>query len=230
MVNRSRPAVGALVTHAGGAGERMAAMGIVESAMHPFWDSVGSRCAVVHGTFPYMLKESEDAAATAGVQQAPGMRVLARALLLLALLFAASGARADELAGEVVGITDGDTLRVLVEQREVVIRLDQIDAPEKRQPFGQRSRQSLAEMTFRKTARVVTRGQDRHGRTVGTVFIAGLDVNAEQVRRGMAWVYLRYARDPALTAQELEARQARRGLWVDSSPLPPWEWRKQHRH
>lgn len=158
------------------------------------------------------------------------MRGFSRALLLFLLLFATSGASADELAGQVVGITDGDTLRVLVEHREVVIRLDQIDAPEKRQPFGQRSRQSLAEMTFRKTARVITHGQDRYGRTVGTVLIAGLDVNAEQVRRGMAWVYLRYARDPALTALELEARQAGRGLWVEASPLPPWEWRKQQRH
>lgn len=155
------------------------------------------------------------------------MRVVSRALLLLLLVVASSGARADELAGEVVGVTDGDTLRVLVEHHEVVIRLDQIDAPEKRQPFGQRSRQSPAEMAFRKAARVITHGQDRYGRTIGSVFIAGLDVNAEQVRRGMAWVYVRYARDPALTVLELEARQARRGLWVDPSPLPPWEWRKQ---
>ncbi len=155
------------------------------------------------------------------------MRVFSRALLVLLLVVASSGARADELAGEVVGVTDGDTLRVLVEHHEVVIRLDQIDAPEKRQPFGQRSRQSLAEMTFRKAARVITHGQDRYGRTVGTVLIAGLDVNAEQVRRGMAWVYLRYARGQALTVLELEARQARRGLWVDPSPLPPWDRRKQ---
>lgn len=154
---------------------------------------------------------------------------LLRAIFLALLLLAAPVACADELAGEVVSITDGDTLRVLVEHHEVVIRLDQIDAPEKRQPFGQRSRQSLAELTFRKAARVVTHGQDRYGRAIGTVFINGLDINAEQVRRGMAWVYLRYARDPALSGLEQEARQARRGLWVDPSPLPPWDWRKNQR-
>ena len=154
---------------------------------------------------------------------------LVRALFLSLLLFAAPGAWADELTGQVVSITDGDTLRVLVDQREVVIRLDQIDAPEKRQPFGQQSRQSLADLTFQKSARVVTHGQDRYGRTIGTIFIDDQDVNAEQVRRGMAWVYLRYARDPALSVLEQDARQAHRGLWVDPSPLPPWDWRKQQR-
>lgn len=149
-----------------------------------------------------------------------------RPLFLALLLMAAPMAQADELAGQVVGITDGDTLRVLVDQREVVIRLAQIDAPEKRQPFGQRSRQSLAELVFQKGVRVETEGRDRYGRTIGTVFVEGLDVNAEQVRRGMAWVYVRYAHDPALQAVEQEAREARRGLWADAEPVAPWAWRR----
>ena len=97
----------------------------------------------------------------------------------LLVLFIALPALAGELAGTVVGVTDGDTLRVLVDEREVVVRLDQIDAPEKAQPFGQHSRQSLAELCFRKDARVIEHGRDRYGRAIGTVMIDGLDVNAE---------------------------------------------------
>lgn len=149
------------------------------------------------------------------------------ALLFVCLL--ALPVQAAELVGRVVGVTDGDTLRVLVEQREVVVRLDQIDAPEKAQPFGQRSRQSLAELCFDQSVRVLTRGQDRYGRTIGTVFVGALDVNAEQVRRGMAWVFLRYLREPALLDIEREARAARRGLWADPAPVAPWEWRADQR-
>ena len=149
------------------------------------------------------------------------------ALLLVCLL--ALPVQAAELVGRVVGVADGDTLRVLVEQREVVVRLDQIDAPEKAQPFGQRSRQSLAELCFDQAVRVVTHGQDRYGRTIGTVFVGALDVNAEQVRRGWAGAFLRYLREPVLLDIEREARAARRGLWSDPAPVAPWEWRAEQR-
>lgn len=141
------------------------------------------------------------------------------------LLLAGPAAQAGELDGTVVAVTDGDTLKVLSEGREVVIRLDQVDAPEKRQAFGDRARQSLAGLVFHQPVRVETHGRDRYGRTIATVFVGELDVNAEQVRRGMAWVYVRYARDRALFALEAEARAARRGLWDDPEPVPPWAWR-----
>jgi hypothetical protein len=75
----------------------------------------------------------------------------------------------------------------------------------------------------------VTRGQDRYGRTVATVYVDGIDVNAEQVRRRMAWVYRKYARDWDLYEFEAEARTARRGVWTDPDPVPPWEWRGRAR-
>jgi endonuclease YncB( thermonuclease family) len=155
--------------------------------------------------------------------------MLPRLCLCLALAVLSIPALAGELVGTVVGVTDGDTLRVLVDEREVVVRLDQIDAPEKAQPFGQRSRQSLAELCFRKDARVIEHGRDRYGRTIGTVIVGDLDVNAEQVRRGMAWAFLRYLRDPQLVTIEQEARAARRGLWSDPAPVAPWEWRAGQR-
>ena len=149
-------------------------------------------------------------------------------LLSLALLplLLASPAAADVL-GKVVSVHDGDTLTVLVEKRQVKVRLVDIDAPELRQPFGTRSRESLAEMCFGKVASVDVRGRDRYKRTIGQVTCAGTDANAEQVRRGYAWIYTRYARaDSPLHVLQMQARSAHRGLWSDPEAVPPWEWRR----
>lgn len=143
-------------------------------------------------------------------------------------------ATAGPLVGQVVGVADGDTLTLLIADRaEVRIRLAEIDAPEighgrnkPGQPYGQRARQSLAELCYRKPATI--RGpltQDRYGRTVARVICDGIDANAEQVRRGFAWFYRAYGRDRTLAAIEADARADRRGLWADPNPVPPWDWR-----
>ena len=106
--------------------------------------------------------------------------------LMLCLALAAALAAAGELVGKVVSVQDGDTLTVLVDRRQARVRLPDIDAPERKQPFGTRSRQSLAELCAGKVARVLEQGKDRYGRTLGRVECAGIDVNAEQVRRGKA--------------------------------------------
>lgn len=134
-------------------------------------------------------------------------------------------ATAADIEGRVVGIADGDTLTVLHQREQTKVRLAEIDAPEKAQPFGQRSRQSLADLCAHQPVRVQGKGRDRYGRTIGRVWCAGVDANAEQVRRGMAWVYDRYATDQALYTLQTDARSAHRGLWVDAYPIPPWEWR-----
>lgn len=132
-----------------------------------------------------------------------------------------------EFSGVVVNIADGDTLTVLVEKKQIKIRLDSIDAPERRQPFGMRSRESLARLCAGKDAHVVDHGKDRFGRTIGGVTCSGVDANAEQVRRGMAWVYVKYAPPGSpLYDFEAEARSLKRGLWVDQRPVAPWEWRR----
>lgn len=151
-------------------------------------------------------------------------------LVFLAAFLSLTGSHsfASEFTGVVVGVADGDTLTVVTSEKERIrVRLDQIDAPEKSQPFGERSRQSLAGMSFQKTVRVVDHGDDRYGRTIGTVFVDGLNINEEQIRRGMAWVFVRYAREDRLFAIEQEAKQADRGLWTDAEPVPPWEWRRR---
>jgi endonuclease YncB( thermonuclease family) len=155
-----------------------------------------------------------------------------RRLLLLVLLTASQPALAADLLGQVVGIADGDTLTLLTpERQQVKVRLYGIDAPESRQPYGTRAQQELSALAFRKSVRVVVEDTDRYGRKVGRVWAGTVDVNAELVRRGAAWVYRQYNRDPALPRLEQEARQARRGLWSlpPQEQVPPWDWRHQAR-
>lgn len=131
-----------------------------------------------------------------------------------------------DLTGRVVSIADGDTLTILdASNQQTKIRLNQIDAPEKKQDFGQRSKQSLSDLVYGKPVRVEIATMDRYGRTVGKVWIGGTDANLEQVKRGMAWVYRQYAQDPAYFAAEAQARQKRIGLWDQPNPIPPWEYR-----
>jgi endonuclease YncB( thermonuclease family) len=130
----------------------------------------------------------------------------------------------------VVSVHDGDTLTVLVERRQVRVRLTDIDAPELGQPFGTRSRQSLSGLCFGKVATLDVRGEDRYHRTLARVTCAGTDANTEQVRRGYAWAFVRYVRpDSPLLAIQDDARAAQRGLWQDPAPVAPWEWRRNLR-
>ncbi len=144
-----------------------------------------------------------------------------------AILFVSLPAAAEVFPGRVVGVTDGDTLIVLTQDYEQrIVRLAEIDAPEKAQDYGERSKQSLAALCFKKPARVVVIDTDRYGRSVGRVTCAGVDANRVQVETGMAWAYRRYVQDPAIIEAENQARTARRGLWAAGAPTPPWEWRR----
>lgn len=146
----------------------------------------------------------------------------------VALLLCSFSTLADSLSGRVIGVIDGDTVDVLAAGNERMrVRLGEIDAPEKRQAYGTRSKQALSDLCFDKVAVVETKGRDRYGRTIGRVRCAGVDANAEQVRQGLAWVYDRYVTDRGLYAVQDEARAGHRGLWADQAPVPPWEWRKQ---
>lgn len=149
-----------------------------------------------------------------------------RAGLAVCAFALAAAVQAGELRGRVVGVMDGDTLAVLdAGNQEHRVRLAEIDAPEKRQPYGQRSKQSLSGLCFGRDAVIEDRGRDRYGRIIGRVNCGGVDTSAEQVRRGMAWVYDRYVTDRTLYAIQEEARAARLGLWSDPAPVPPWEYR-----
>lgn len=139
-----------------------------------------------------------------------------------------AAAQAEPFIGTVVAVADGDTLTVLTnEKQEVKIRLAEIDAPERHQAYGARAKQSLSDLCFGKQAQVLPRVKDQYKRTVAHIKCSGVDANTEQVKRGMAWVYRRYARDHNFYVMQHKAKAAKRGLWADSSPVPPWEFRKQ---
>ena len=151
-------------------------------------------------------------------------------ILFIAQLLCAS-TFAEEISGKIVAVTDGDTLVILVNGHDQIkVRLAEIDAPEKSQPFGQRSKQSLADLCFDKDAVLQKTATDRYGRTVAKVTCAGVYANGEQIRVGLAWAYRKYLRDQSLLDLESDAREAKRGLWVDSEPVPPWEFRKAKRN
>jgi endonuclease YncB( thermonuclease family) len=134
----------------------------------------------------------------------------------------------DDLAGVVVAVADGDTLTVLTPAQERIrVRLSELDAPEKAQPYGQRAKQALSDLCYQKPVRLILRDKDRYGRSVGRVYCDGVDANAEQVRNGLAWVYDEYAAPESdLYALQEAARKTRTGLWADAHPVRPQEWRK----
>lgn len=151
--------------------------------------------------------------------------------LLISLMMGASACWADtRYEGQVVRVLDGDTIDVLsgANQRQRV-RLANIDAPEKGQPFGQKSKQNLLKLVAGKSVKVVQTGRDQYGRSIGRVLVNGREANVEQVRAGLAWVYSRYNQDPKLPSIEKEARFQRAGLWADPNPEAPWDFRRKPR-
>jgi endonuclease YncB( thermonuclease family) len=136
---------------------------------------------------------------------------------------------ADEFPARVVSITDGDTLVVLRDKQQVRIRLHGIDSPERAQPYGTRARQFTGELAHQQDVTVIVRDYDRYGRAVAEIILPdGRNLNHEIVRAGFAWWYRQYARgDETLEQLEREARGAGLGLWTDSAPVPPWEWRRR---
>jgi micrococcal nuclease len=150
---------------------------------------------------------------------------------LLLLLFALP-ALADTLQGRVVRVIDGDTVVVLdAEKTQHRIRLAGIDAPERKQPFGQRSKQYLASQIAGQDVIVDWDKHDRYHRIVGKIIYDGQDVDLAMVRAGLAWWYRHYAHEQSAADRVLyedaedKAKAERKGLWVDPNPMPPWEWR-----
>lgn len=127
----------------------------------------------------------------------------------------------------VVGVTDGDTLTARCDDSTIKVRLSDIDAPEKSQAFGQKSKQSLSNLCYLKKASLQVQSKDRYGRSVARVTCNGVDANAEQVKTGMVWVYDKYVTDHSLYALQDRARSKRLGVWSEHSPVPPWEYRKK---
>ena len=131
---------------------------------------------------------------------------------------------------KVVRIVESDTIEGLTgDNTKFKIRLEGIDTPEPKQAFGNVAKKAVGELTHEKNVTILKTGQDFYGRTLAFVVADGVNVNAELIRLGMAWQYLQYNDDAELAAIELEAREAKRGLWFDAEPVAPWEWRKKQK-
>ena len=133
------------------------------------------------------------------------------------------------LGGDVVGVTDGDTIKILQDKKMYKIRLNGIDAPEMGQAYGRKSKDYLASLVAGKRVEVIVRDTDRYGRYVGDVIVGGKTANAELVAVGLAWHYTAYSKDEELAALEKAARAKKLGLWADPNPIPPWEFRRRER-
>ena len=133
-----------------------------------------------------------------------------------------------DFTGPVVSVLDGDTLEVLHNQHPERIRLSGIDCPEKDQAYGQKAKHAASALTFGKGVTIQTHGHDKYTRTLGDVILRnGLNLNQELVKQGWCWWYRKYAPgDTVREGLEKNAREAKKGLWADPQPVPPWEWRK----
>ena len=136
--------------------------------------------------------------------------------------------KGEEYLVKVVGIADGDTFTGLTDiNQQVKCRMYGIDAPEKRQPFANRSKEALSYMIFGKEVRIKIEDKDRYGRAVVRVYSDGKDVSVEMIRAGMAWHYKEYSKEREYADLEAEARRQSVGLWVDKNPVEPWKFRKE---
>lgn len=137
-----------------------------------------------------------------------------------------------DITGKVVGITDGDTITVLDSDKvQHKIRLTGIDAPEKKQAFGQKSKEALSDCAFAQDVEIQGAKLDRYGRILGKVVAHGQDCNLRQIELGLAWHYKKYEKTQpkndraAYADMELKAINGKFGLWSDENSIPPWEFR-----
>lgn len=149
------------------------------------------------------------------------------------LLFSLPAMSGEKLTGTVIGISDGDTLTILTPEKEQIkIRLAGIDAPEKTQPYGQKSKQILSDEVFDQTVEVETKELDKYGRTIGYVFLGEKNINLKMITQGGAWAYRQYLspQDASFIEAESQARLNKIGLWSlqEDQILPPWEFRRRN--
>jgi micrococcal nuclease len=157
--------------------------------------------------------------------------IVATCTLIVGRADSASGDVLPVLSGPVVGVIDGDTIDVRLSSGMVRVRLYGIDAPEKSQPYGEKAKQALSELVFRKNVDLEVESQDRYDRVVAVVYVGDLDINAEMVKGGFAWAYRQYLGklegDEQMCVYEYAARGLKRGIWSlpAEQQAAPWDWR-----
>ena len=128
---------------------------------------------------------------------------------------------------ENIRVVDGDTIQAEAKGKEIKIRLVEIDAPEMNQPFGRQSKNFLNRLLYEKDVTLISKGEDRYGRTLGEIYANGESANALMIKSGFAWVYDRYVKDSSLYQYQDQAKAENLGLWRAKDPIAPWVWRKQ---
>ena len=131
-----------------------------------------------------------------------------------------------QLVGNVVSISDGDTFTMLVNKEQIKIRLHGIDCPEKKQDFGNVAKEFLSSYVFGKVVTVQNMNTDRYGRTIGIVTVDGVNINEKLLEEGLAWHYKTYDKNPEWSRLETDARNNKKGLWVQPNAVSPWDYRK----
>jgi endonuclease YncB( thermonuclease family) len=134
------------------------------------------------------------------------------------------------ISGKVIGISDGDTFKLLVEGNQTIrIRLYGVDAPEKSQDYSTQAKQKLSDLIFSKRVDVKQINIDRFKRIIGVVYVEDKNVNEELLRSGYVWHYTQYSKNEQWAKLQREAQKKRIGLWSKANPTPPWQWRKEKR-
>jgi endonuclease YncB( thermonuclease family) len=151
------------------------------------------------------------------------------AIAALCSFFQGQDLLAAEFKATVTRVIDGDSFEVSHDNGALTIRLHGVDAPEISQPYGRIAMVAIFRHIFGKVVRIETHGLDSHGRTIGEVYLPDDTLlNHEMVRLGLAWWYCKHSHDEDIRQLELEAREAKLGLWKDSQPSPPWVFRQRY--
>ena len=155
-------------------------------------------------------------------------RYSAALVAIIAVSASVAFAASQDFTGKVVGIVDGDTLTVLNRDKPERVYLNGIDCPEKAQPFGLRAKNFTSSLAFGQVVTVKPTARDKHGHIIADVILPdGRLLQFELIKAGLAWWFSRREVDQRLRDLQEEARLAKRGLWVDPDPIPPWDWRRR---
>ena len=130
---------------------------------------------------------------------------------------------------QVEKVIDGDTVYGSLNGKTYKLRLTEIDAPERNQPFGHQSKVFLRDLLKDGDFNADSSGQDQYGRYLARLYDNGVDINRKMVSEGMAWVYDDYVTDKTFYQNQREAQEQKKGLWSKRYPAPPWEWRRARR-
>jgi endonuclease YncB( thermonuclease family) len=132
-----------------------------------------------------------------------------------------------DFLAKVIGVKDGDTIEVLFNEVPIIIRLEHIDCPERKQPYGKKAKQFVSNLVFGKTVRILSKGKkDRWGRLIAVIKINESNLNKELVKNGLAMHFKKYSKDQSYDIIEIRAKKNKIGMWSQPKVIAPWIFRK----